>query len=130
MTEKLWYKAAQVFIRAGKFPIPLNDTVASMMKELLTEEQAKFMLLFKKRSYTLEQIKERTHLNEEECVGCGTGVDKCNVEAIELINEIAVIDENICIGCGICVHHCPSNAIDLIKTELRRVFVPPPKLAN
>lgn len=69
-------------------------------------------------------------VNEEDCVGCGTCVEKCNIHAIELIDDKSTIDESKCMGCGICVHHCPASAMQLIKTELRRVFIPPPKLEN
>lgn len=69
-------------------------------------------------------------VNEEDCVGCGTCVENCNADAIELLDTIANIDENRCIGCGICAHLCPENAIKLIKTAPRRVFVPPPKIKS
>ncbi len=69
-------------------------------------------------------------VNEEDCVGCGTCVEKCNIHAIELIEDKSTIDESKCMGCGICVHHCTANAMKLIKTELRRVFIPPPRLKN
>lgn len=69
-------------------------------------------------------------VNKEDCVGCGTCVEKCNIHGIELIDDKSTIDESKCMGCGICVHHCPANAMKLIKTDLRRVFIPPPKLEN
>jgi ferredoxin len=69
-------------------------------------------------------------INEEDCVGCGTCVEQCNAEAIELVDTIAHIDENKCIGCGICAHLCPENAIELNRIEQRKVYVPPPKLTN
>jgi NAD-dependent dihydropyrimidine dehydrogenase PreA subunit len=67
-------------------------------------------------------------VNENDCVGCGTCVENCNAEAIELIDTIATIHENKCIGCGICAHLCPEKAIRIIKTEPRHVFLPPPQL--
>ena len=66
-------------------------------------------------------------VNEEDCIGCGTCVKMCPMEAIQLHNAVAIIDENKCIGCGVCVHHCPEDAISLKRTGLREVFVPPPK---
>jgi len=67
-------------------------------------------------------------VDEDSCVGCGTCVEKCPMEAIDLVENIAVINGSRCIGCGICVHHCPEEAMKLERTGNREVFVPPPKL--
>ncbi|MBD3214730.1 MAG: 4Fe-4S dicluster domain-containing protein [Candidatus Lokiarchaeota archaeon] len=67
-------------------------------------------------------------INDEECIGCGTCIQKCPMETIELEDSIAVLNSDKCIGCGVCVHNCPEEAIELERTGLRRVFVPPPKL--
>jgi Fe-S-cluster-containing hydrogenase component 2 len=67
-------------------------------------------------------------VDEELCVGCGTCEQSCAAEAIEVIDDIAVVNSERCIGCGVCAHLCPENAINLDRTEMRRVFVPPPKL--
>ena len=69
-------------------------------------------------------------INEEACVGCGTCVENCSAEAIQLIDSVASVNENRCIGCGVCAHLCPENAITLNRTEPRKVFIPPPKLKN
>jgi ferredoxin len=65
MTEKLWYKVANNFVRAGRLPVPINEPMIEILKTILTEEQAKFLLIFKERSYTLEQIKSKTDLDDE-----------------------------------------------------------------
>ncbi len=65
-------------------------------------------------------------VNEDECVGCGTCVEACPLEIIDLISDIAVINEQKCIGCGVCAHLCPQNAIKFERTGLRRVFIPAP----
>ncbi len=62
------------------------------------------------------------------CVGCGTCVEKCPMEAIDLVDTIAVISNSRCIGCGVCVHHCPEEAMKLERTGNREVFVPPPRI--
>jgi Pyruvate/2-oxoacid:ferredoxin oxidoreductase delta subunit len=67
-------------------------------------------------------------VNKEKCVGCGTCVQNCSTEAIELVDLIASVNGNRCIGCGVCAHLCPEEAIKLNRTEPRKVFVPPPKL--
>jgi Pyruvate/2-oxoacid:ferredoxin oxidoreductase delta subunit len=65
---------------------------------------------------------------DENCVGCGTCIDLCPMDTIELVDTIAKVDESKCIGCGICAHHCPDKAIELKRIENREVFVPPPKI--
>lgn len=65
---------------------------------------------------------------EEDCVGCGICVDKCNSNAMTIVNDISVIDESRCLGCGLCAYHCPNDAIKLERIEPRKVFVPPPRL--
>ncbi len=68
-------------------------------------------------------------VNNDECIGCGTCVEICNTEAIQLEDTTAVIIEERCIGCGLCAHHCPEEAINLERTGPRNVFVPPPKIS-
>ncbi|MFX1338352.1 MAG: 4Fe-4S binding protein [Promethearchaeota archaeon] len=69
-------------------------------------------------------------VNDSECIGCGTCVEKCPMEAIDLEDTIAVVDINKCIGCGVCAHHCPESAINLKRTGNREVYVPPPKITT
>lgn len=67
-------------------------------------------------------------VDEELCIGCGTCVERCPVDAIQLnSDDIAFVDKNVCIGCGVCAHFCPENAIMLIE-GMRKVYVPPPKI--
>jgi heterodisulfide reductase subunit A-like polyferredoxin len=69
-------------------------------------------------------------VNEDLCKGCGTCVEYCSVDAVELDeNNIARIKSEFCIGCGVCAHFCPEDAISLLE-GMRRVFVPPPRLRN
>ena len=62
------------------------------------------------------------------CSGCGTCVEKCPVDAIELNDsDIAEVNAEYCIGCGVCAHFCPENAITLLE-GMRKVYVAPPRL--
>ncbi len=54
----------------------------------------------------------------EECVACGTCVNRCPVSAIS-VNESAEVDRNKCLGCGLCATECETNAITLILREER-----------
>ncbi len=69
-----------------------------------------------------------SHVKEDTCIGCGTCIEKCPMDAIALNSEgKAFVDEKLCIGCGVCAHFCPENAI-LLREGLRTVFILPPKL--
>jgi electron transport complex protein RnfB len=59
----------------------------------------------------------------ESCEGCGTCVERCQMEAVALRDEVAVVDRDRCIGCGNCVPTCPSETIHLVKKE--QEVVPP-----
>ncbi len=51
-------------------------------------------------------------INKDECVGCGTCVDECPVEAISMNKDnIAVVNASDCTDCGACVDICPTDAI-------------------
>ncbi|MBP3331074.1 MAG: 4Fe-4S binding protein [Tidjanibacter sp.] len=51
-------------------------------------------------------------INPDLCVGCGTCIGECPVEAIS--EGVAyVIDADKCIECGACADVCPSEAIAL-----------------
>jgi ferredoxin len=45
------------------------------------------------------------------CTGCGTCVDVCSFEAIQMVNEHAVIDQALCTQCEACLQTCPNEAI-------------------
>jgi ferredoxin/predicted transcriptional regulator len=70
------------------------------------------------------------NLDETTCKGCGVCVEKCPIEAIEIVDNLSITNMDRCIGCGICAHHCPENARTLVRTGLRKVFIPPPKIAE
>jgi ferredoxin len=48
-------------------------------------------------------------------VGCGTCVERCQMEALRLENEVAAFDDERCIGCGLCVSTCPTDSLALIR---------------
>ena len=47
------------------------------------------------------------------CSGCGTCIDRCQMQALKFINDISIVNRDRCIGCGLCVTTCPSEAIQL-----------------
>jgi ferredoxin len=61
----------------------------------------------------------------ENCSGCGTCVERCQVNAVSIDDGLGVSSVNLdrCIGCGNCVVSCPSEAMSLLKKE--KEMVPP-----
>jgi len=65
-------------------------------------------------------------VNQDQCVGCGTCVEKCYYGAMKLNEEEKAerIGEH-CIGCGVCAYFCPENAISLVEDERIVRYIPP-----
>lgn len=57
------------------------------------------------------------------CAGCGTCVQRCQMEARSMVNGKATINLEHCIGCGNCVTTCPSHASRMQLKD--KVMVPP-----
>ncbi len=56
---------ARAIIKAGSLPIPIVDTFYELLKLLLTEEQAEFILIFsKKPSLNMDEIRSKTDLDD------------------------------------------------------------------
>jgi ferredoxin len=50
-------------------------------------------------------------VKQEDCIGCGTCVEECPVDAISMEDEKAHIDMELCIRCGTCHDVCPEEAV-------------------
>ncbi len=61
----------------------------------------------------------------EECVGCETCLDRCQMDAIAMVDEIAQVDLNRCIGCGLCVTTCTAEAMQFVKKPETEQYLPP-----
>ena len=59
MSEKLWNKVARNFINAGIVLISVNDTILEILRTLITEEQAKLLQIFRKRSLNIDINKKK-----------------------------------------------------------------------
>jgi ferredoxin len=64
-------------------------------------------------------------VNADECTGCETCLDRCQMEAITIEEDTAAIDLNRCIGCGLCATTCPSEAVQLVKKADNEQYQPP-----
>ena len=54
-------------------------------------------------------------VDADNCTGCGTCEDRCQVDAITIDDHASV--GGGCIGCGLCVSACPSGAIKMVKRD-------------
>lgn len=59
------------------------------------------------------------------CIGCGTCIDRCQVNAILDQGGISVVDLEKCIGCGLCVTGCPAGAARLERKSELAIVEPP-----
>ncbi len=59
----------------------------------------------------MQQHSMRPKVDKKFCIGCGTCVDNCPVDAIKMLETRATINKDVCIGCGECMQVCPVNAI-------------------
>jgi NAD-dependent dihydropyrimidine dehydrogenase PreA subunit len=64
----------------------------------------------------------------DECNACGSCVEQCPVDAIELCHskngyDYARVDEERCIGCGLCVRCCPTGS-RVMERRKETAFVP------
>ncbi|MFW3146427.1 MAG: DUF362 domain-containing protein [Thermoplasmatota archaeon] len=59
----------------------------------------------------MDQHSVRPKVDKEKCIGCGTCIEICPVDAHVLEGCKVSIRKEICIGCGECITVCPQDAI-------------------
>jgi len=64
-------------------------------------------------------------IDPDECTGCETCLDRCQMEAIDIVEEKAVVNLKRCIGCGLCVSTCPADTVRLVKKPEDQQYLPP-----
>ncbi|MGA1872992.1 MAG: DUF362 domain-containing protein, partial [Thermoplasmatota archaeon] len=61
----------------------------------------------------MDQHSVRPKVDPKKCIGCGTCMPICPVDAHVLEGGKVFIQEDVCIGCGECITVCPQEAIGL-----------------
>jgi ferredoxin len=64
-------------------------------------------------------------IDSDQCVGCGTCIERCQVHAIYEGDGISVVDRQRCIGCGLCVTGCPNDVSNLEQKSEAEIIHPP-----
>jgi Na+-translocating ferredoxin:NAD+ oxidoreductase subunit B len=59
------------------------------------------------------------------CLGCGTCIERCQVDAILDRDGVSVVQVENCIGCGLCVTGCPEGAARLELKPEAEIIQPP-----
>ena len=80
MSEAKYKKAAQIISSAGGTSIPVTDTLISILKHAVSEDDLDFIMAFRrKRSQTLEELKKTSKLPEDKIVEKATALAKKGV---------------------------------------------------
>ena len=51
------------------------------------------------------------------CLGFGSCVKACSLDAIHIVNGVAVVDTSKCKGCGMCAAACPKGLIEVVRAD-------------
>lgn len=69
-------------------------------------------------------------IDPDECTGCGTCTERCQMHAISEKDGVSVVDQKRCIGCGLCVTGCPDGAVTLRRKPESEIVHPPADFAT
>lgn len=64
-------------------------------------------------------------IDPDECLGCGTCIQRCQIHAISEGDGVAVVDRERCIGCGLCASGCPNGVARLERKPDAEIVHPP-----
>jgi ferredoxin len=70
------------------------------------------------------------HVNEEDCIGCETCIDRCQFDALSINDEKSTVNVDKCIGCGVCAVTCTEDALHLISRENDERTEPPENIKD
>ncbi|MFQ6000744.1 MAG: DUF362 domain-containing protein [Anaerolineae bacterium] len=64
-------------------------------------------------------------IDPDECLGCGTCIERCQLHAISEQDGVSVVDRARCVGCGLCVTGCPNDVARLQRKPDGEIVHPP-----
>jgi electron transport complex protein RnfB len=64
-------------------------------------------------------------IDPDECLSCGTCIERCHVHAISEQASVSVVNQARCIGCGLCVTGCVNEAARLERRPEADIVAPP-----
>jgi ferredoxin/NAD(P)H-dependent FMN reductase len=97
-----------------------DQDLSSLKKELNYQKgKERFVCAIMKESMLHKKLYGNLIVEEAKCVGCGTCIEKCPIQRIELKNEKAFMTGTMpgCIHCFSCVRTCPTGAITYDNDE-------------
>jgi len=65
------------------------------------------------------------NIDDDLCIGCGTCLDRCQFDALDIVNGLCQVDIKRCVGCGVCALVCPEDAMKLIERVAEEKNDPP-----
>ncbi len=69
-------------------------------------------------------------LSLDDCTGCETCLERCQMEALTPEGDKVKLDQRRCIGCGLCVSTCPADALRLERRQRPRAVQMPEEFAE
>lgn len=59
----------------------------------------------------------QARIDADLCDGCGTCLERCQIDALVEGEEAVAVDPARCIGCGLCLSFCPEQAISMVPKQ-------------
>lgn len=67
MSEERYDKAARIIIKAGSLPFPINETLISIIKQMINEEELTLVEAFRRKvSQTLEELRKSSKMPDDQ----------------------------------------------------------------
>jgi len=70
----------------------------------------------------------RARHESEKCAGCGTCIDRCQMDTLTFQDDRVIFNSHRCIGCGLCVSTCPTASLTLARKPASEQIKMPPTM--
>lgn len=67
MNDKFWYELSRVIVKAGNMPFPITGTLIELLRNIVSEEQAEFIIKVynRKPNMNFDEIKNKSGLDDD-----------------------------------------------------------------